>query len=130
MPAGSLRGGKDTTGIPGSSAGRGEGRQAAGFQGLDPEPQTSHVWEQVANLVEAPVPLLGRFEPKFLDLPKEVLVTVMRKQQRYFPVEEEGSGKLLPCFVAVPNGHLDVAAVRKGNEAVLRSTFNSYILTP
>ena len=76
-------------------------------------------------MVEAPVPLLGRFEPKFLELPKEVLVTVMRKHQRYFPVEEEGSGKLLPCFVAVPNGQLDVAAVRKGNEAVLRSASDS-----
>ena len=82
-------------------------------------------------MVEAPFPLLGRFDPKFLSLPKEVLVTVMRKHQRYFPlvegeeegegeVEAGGGGKLLPCFVAVPNGRLDEGAVRRGNEAVLR----------
>ena len=81
---------------------------------------------QVANLVESPHPLLGSFHRDFLQLPPEVLVTVMRKHQRYFPVvvpggASEGRGhQLLPYFVAVPNGQLDEEAVRSGNEAVLR----------
>ena len=73
--------------------------------------------------MEAPVPLLGSFDRKFLALPKEVLVTVMKKHQRYFPVEDRQSGQLLPNFVAVPNGKLDEECVRRGNEAVLRYYF-------
>jgi glycyl-tRNA synthetase len=79
---------------------------------------------EVANLVEHPTALLGRFEPEYLALPQEVLVTVMKKHQRYFPVAEAESGELLPYFVAVRNGddrHLDV--VRKGNEDVIRARF-------
>jgi glycyl-tRNA synthetase len=94
--------------------------------------------KEVARLVEAPFPLLGSFDPKFLDLPRDVLVTVMRKHQRYFPVEETGgseggsggdgsegsSRKLLPAFVLVANGNsVDPATVVAGNEAVLRARF-------
>lgn len=85
---------------------------------------------EVANLVEAPVPLLGRFDERFLELPSEVLVTVMKKHQRYFPVEDArgaggaaGGRRLLPAFIAVPNGRLDEACVRAGNEAVLRARY-------
>ena len=78
--------------------------------------------------MESPHPLLGSFNRDFLQLPSEVLVTVMRKHQRYFPVVAAGSAseqqqqghELLPYFVAVPNGQLDEEAVRSGNEAVLR----------
>jgi hypothetical protein len=56
---------------------------------------------QVAYLVEAPSPLLGRFDPAFLTLPREVLVTVMRKHQRYFPIEDAATGQLKPAFVTV-----------------------------
>ena len=65
---------------------------------------------------------MGAFDPAFLALPREVLVAVMRKHQRYFPVEQ--GGKLLPYFIAVRNGgsqHLD--SVTRGNEHVLRARF-------
>lgn len=61
---------------------------------------------------------MGSFDEDFLELPPEVLVMVMRKHQRYFPVYD---GKALkPCFVTVANGPIDEDAVREGNQAVLR----------
>ncbi|HEX6386963.1 MAG TPA: glycine--tRNA ligase subunit beta, partial [Anaerolineae bacterium] len=78
---------------------------------------------EVANLVERPTPLRGRFSERFLELPAEVLVAVMRKHQRYFPIYDD-RGKLLPYFIAVRNGdekHLDI--VVEGNEQVLRARF-------
>ncbi|MFN2247293.1 MAG: glycine--tRNA ligase subunit beta, partial [Candidatus Promineifilaceae bacterium] len=78
---------------------------------------------EVTNLVEYPTPLLGEFEKRFLSLPEEVLVAVMRKHQRYFPVYGN-NGRLLPYFIAVRNGdgeHLDI--VREGNEHVIRARF-------
>ena len=82
--------------------------------------------EEVTNLVEHPTALRGQFDPTYLSLPPEVLITVMKKHQRYFPVlaGPEGLDKLLPYFIAVRNGdteHLDV--VRRGNEEVLRARF-------
>ena len=79
--------------------------------------------DEVTYLVEAPTAFLGRFEPSFLELPSEVLVSVMKKHQRYFPVWSE-EGKLLPFFVGVRNGdaeHLEVVA--DGNEQVIRARF-------
>lgn len=76
---------------------------------------------EVTNLVEYPTALAGSFSPDYLALPKEVLVTLMREHQRYFPVARAGGG-LLPKFIAVRNGgaeHLDI--VRAGNEKVLRA---------
>jgi glycyl-tRNA synthetase len=78
--------------------------------------------DEIANLVEAPTPVLGTFDPAFLDLPKEVLVMVMRKHQRYFPVED-ADGALLPYFVTVANGTIDPSTVQAGNEAVLRARY-------
>ena len=78
---------------------------------------------EVANLVEQPTVLLGSFDAEYLKLPREVLVAVMRKHQRYFPVEKDGV--LLPHFIAVRNGgpqHLDT--VVQGNEHVLRARFS------
>ncbi|MGQ9889349.1 MAG: glycine--tRNA ligase subunit beta [Aggregatilineales bacterium] len=77
----------------------------------------------VANLVEAPTALRGTFDADYLTLPREVLITVMRKHQRYFAVED-ADGQLLPYFIAVRNGdreHLD--NVIAGNEHVLRARF-------
>ncbi|MFN2226236.1 MAG: glycine--tRNA ligase subunit beta, partial [Anaerolineae bacterium] len=76
------------------------------------------------NLVERPTAVLGRFEPEYLALPDQVLITVMKKHQRYFPVVDEKSGDLMACFVAVRNGderNLDV--VRQGYEDVVRARF-------
>jgi glycyl-tRNA synthetase len=79
--------------------------------------------EEVTNLVEQPTALLGRFGEEYLTLPAEVLVAVMKKHQRCFPIVND-EGQLLPHFVAVRNGgdeHLDV--VRRGNEEVIRARF-------
>src|ERR1700687_3770186 len=78
----------------------------------------------VVNLTEFPSVILGRFDPEFLDLPEEVLVTVMRDHQKYFAVED-ANGKLLPHFLAVLNtvGDSD-GLIRHGNERVLRARFN------
>jgi glycyl-tRNA synthetase len=79
------------------------------------------VLDEVVNLVEEPLAILGSFEERYLDLPAEVLTTVMRKHQRYLHVS--AAGRLLPHFVAVANGACDPAVVRAGNEAVLRARF-------
>jgi glycyl-tRNA synthetase len=78
--------------------------------------------DEVTNLVEQPEPVLGGFAARYLELPAEILTTVMRKHQRYLPVRDAGGG-LLPYFVAVANGHCDHEVVRAGNEAVLRARY-------
>src|SRR6267142_33485 len=78
----------------------------------------------VVNLTEFPSAILGSFDPEFLELPEEVLVTVMRDHQKYFAVEDAG-GKLLPHFLAVLNTAGDSQGlIRRGNERVLRARFN------
>jgi glycyl-tRNA synthetase len=97
------------------------------------------VLDEVTFLVERPTALLGSFAQESLALPREVLIAVMKKHQRYFPVQEvsdaQASGArsdvpvtldtpLLPYFIAVRNGdaeHLDI--VRDGNEHVIRARF-------
>lgn len=78
--------------------------------------------DQITDLVEQPLPLLGTFDESYLSLPDAVLTTVMRKHQRYLPVRDE-DGALLPMFVTVANGPVDVELVRAGNEAVLRARY-------
>lgn len=82
----------------------------------------SDLLDEVVNLVEAPLPVLGKFDESFLELPKELLIMVMQKHQKYFAMTDE-NGKLLPYFVTVANGSIDDKVVRKGNEAVLRARF-------
>ncbi|XP_050386731.1 glycine--tRNA ligase, chloroplastic/mitochondrial 2 isoform X2 [Argentina anserina] len=77
---------------------------------------------EVVNLVEAPVPVLGEFKRSFLELPSDLLTMVMQKHQKYFSVRNENGG-LLPYFIAVANGAIDERVVRKGNEAVLRARY-------
>lgn len=75
--------------------------------------------EEVAALVEWPVPITGAFDEKFLALPEEVMVAVLETQQRYFPLRD-AQGKLLPKFVAVSNIQSKrPAEVRRGNERVI-----------
>jgi glycyl-tRNA synthetase len=76
--------------------------------------------EEVTNLVEAPVALRGGFDRSHLDLPREVLVSVMKVHQRYFPVESKGG--LLPYFIAVGNG-VGGRQVIHGHEQVIRARF-------
>lgn len=75
--------------------------------------------EEIAALVEWPVPVLGSFAAKFLALPDEVIEVVMETQQRYFALRD-AEGKLLPKFVAVSNiRSKQPAEVRRGNERVI-----------
>ncbi|MFU1792752.1 glycine--tRNA ligase subunit beta [Paenibacillus azoreducens] len=77
--------------------------------------------EEVLFLVETPTVLFGTFDPSFLSIPQEVLITSMREHQRYFPVLDE-QGKLLPYFVTVRNGDgTSLNVIAKGNEKVLRA---------
>ncbi|MCE5258901.1 MAG: glycine--tRNA ligase subunit beta [Chloroflexi bacterium] len=85
-------------------------------------PDDPALLREVANLVEYPLVLCGAFDAKYLRLPQEVLLAVMRKHQRYIPVEK--AGKLQPYFLAVANGHnLDTPTVRYGNEQVLAARY-------
>ena len=80
--------------------------------------------ETLVYLTEHPTPIVGSFDAEFLELPEEVLVTVMRHHQKYFSVEDD-HGKLAPQFVAVMNIPSDPEGfVRRGNERVLRARFN------
>lgn len=85
--------------------------------------------DEVTSLVEWPVPLTGQFEPRFLDLPREVLIATLQDHQRYFPIQEPrakgsqgGSTPALKArFVAVANlESRDPAQVRAGNERVVK----------
>jgi len=81
--------------------------------------------ETVVHLTEWPTVVLGNFEPEYLALPEEVLVTVMRDHQKYFAVEDK-DGKLAPHFLAVLNTQVDAegeAIIRHGNARVLRARF-------
>jgi len=79
--------------------------------------------DEVNNLVERPTALLGKFDPESLKLPAEVLISVMKKHQRYFPVIKP-DGSLLPYFIAVRNGDdQKIETVTDGNEQVIRARF-------
>ncbi|PWH16576.1 MAG: glycine--tRNA ligase subunit alpha/beta [Anaerolineae bacterium] len=84
--------------------------------------------DEVTHLVEAPAVLRGSFEAAHLELPREVLISVMKKHQRYFPVQKE-DGTLLPYFITVANkpvtnGSCEGAEViLEGNEHVIRARF-------
>lgn len=76
---------------------------------------------EVTQLLEWPAALMGSYDPEYLEIPEEVVITPMREHQRYFPVRSK-DGKLLNKFITVRNGnaeHLDI--VRAGNEKVLKA---------
>ena len=118
----------------------------ANFVLLDPEERKARILEGIERLLasengfqlkeneellktlvyitEYPTALLGSFDPSFLSLPEEVLITVMRGHQKYFSVEQ-AAGTLAPRFVAVMNLDADSSgAIRHGHERVLRARFN------
>lgn len=77
--------------------------------------------DTVTNLVEHPWGVCGTFDEKFLEIPREVLVTSMREHQKYFPVVG-ADGKLLPLFVAVNNTRIDdMQLAVNGHQRVLRA---------
>jgi glycyl-tRNA synthetase beta chain len=82
--------------------------------------------DTVTHLTEWPSVVLGGFDREFLELPDEVLVTVMRDHQKYFALEN-AQGKLEPYFLAVLNTRPEengIETIRHGNESVLRARFN------
>lgn len=97
---------------------------AASVQGeVEPDPE---LVLEVADLVEAPRGVLGSFDAGFLRLPREVLITVMKKHQRYFPVQREG--ELLPFFITIsncggPDYDEELPLVVEGNEHVIGARF-------
>jgi len=77
--------------------------------------------DEVTFLVEEPTVFAGRFDERFLTLPRDVIIAAMRGHQRYFAVEAP-SGALMPFFLCVMNGPPDfVDGIRRGNERVLVS---------
>jgi glycyl-tRNA synthetase beta chain len=96
-------------------------RTVAGARWREDEPLV----ETVTHLTEWPTVILGNFEPEYLALPEEVLVTVMRDHQKYFAVED-AAHKLAPHFLAVLNTQATeegAAIIRHGNARVLRARF-------
>jgi glycyl-tRNA synthetase beta chain len=87
--------------------------------------EDSALIETVVHLTECPSVVLGDFEPEYLALPEEVLVTVMRDHQKYFAIEG-ADGKLAQHFLTVLNTQVDQegeAIIRHGNARVLRARF-------
>lgn len=79
--------------------------------------------DEVTALCEWPVALLGRFDAAYLEVPPEVLIETMQKNQKYFPVFG-GDGALLPCFITICNiDSRDPDLVRAGNERVIVPRF-------
>lgn len=77
--------------------------------------------DEVTQMVEFPHPVVGAFEEKYLDLPPELLITVIKKHQRYFAVTGD-DGNLLRYFVTVSNTvPRDVSLVAAGNGRVVRA---------
>ena len=82
---------------------------------------TEALLDEVTALTEWPVALAGKFEERFLELPREVLTATLEDHQRYFPVES-AERRLLPAFIAVANiASREPARVRAGNERVVRA---------
>ncbi|AFY45226.1 glycine--tRNA ligase subunit beta [Nostoc sp. PCC 7107] len=79
--------------------------------------------KEVTNLVEWPSPVVGKFDSAFLNLPTEVITTVMVSHQRYFPVfKGENHQELLPNFITISNGDPTKSdIIAKGNERVIRA---------
>jgi glycyl-tRNA synthetase beta chain len=84
--------------------------------------------DEVTHLVERPVPVAGAFDPRYLALPREVLLASMGKHQRVFAVEGQ-DGALLPRFVAILDGKpTQPAAVRKTMERILNARLADSLL--
>jgi len=81
--------------------------------------EADDLYDEVASLVEWPVPITGSFDGRYLELPREVVVSTLTSHQRYFPVAN-AKGALLPYFITVANiESKDPAQVQRGNERVV-----------
>ncbi len=73
------------------------------------------------NLVEYPIPVAGKFDTEFLEVPDEILINAMREHQKYFAVVDSNQN-LMPCFIAVNNtAARDLALSATGHERVIRA---------
>ena len=101
-----------------TSAGLGIASTVGGKMLDDPD-----LLSEVANLVESPKVFLGEFDRQYLDIPQEVLMAVMKKHQRYFPILDDGN--LMPFFLGVHNADIeDSELVIQGNEKVISARFS------
>ena len=99
-----------------------QARKLADEVGGDPlnNETESDLVAEIAALVEWPVAISGKFDPKFLALPEEILIATLEDQQRYFPIRDKKTGKLLPHFITVANiESKDINQVKHGNERVI-----------
>lgn len=95
-----------------------QAEKAGGHAMVDPD-----LLDEVTALVEWPVALTGTFEPRFLEVPQEALISTMQDNQKYFPLVD-AEGHLLPQFIIISNLQSNhPATVRDGNERVLRPRF-------
>jgi len=86
--------------------------------------EDSALLDEIAGLVEWPVPLLGRIDPAFMTLPPEVMQVSMRVNQRYFALSDP-DGRAAPFFAFAANIEAtDGGGVIAGNERVLRARFS------
>lgn len=93
----------------------GFGKIVSGEPVSDPE-----LLDEVVNLTEFPVGILGDFSPEYLTMPDEVIVTVCKHHQRYFNFKKDG--KLIPKFLAISNNSvMDREVLKKGYEKVLKA---------
>ena len=104
---------------------RAQARRARIEAGLGPDvAPDGELLSTLVYFTEFPTPIRGGFDPSYLELPKEILSTVMRHHQRYFSVLKP-EGSLAPEFIAVTNTDGDPdGLIRQGNERVLRARFN------
>ncbi len=91
--------------------------ESYGLGGIPEYPQGLE--EEVANLVEFPFAVVGKFDEKYLELPERVIVTVLAHHQRFFCVKKEG--KLLPRFVAISGNIPKNGLIVKGYEKVIKA---------
>ncbi len=78
------------------------------------------IMNEVVDMVEYPYPVIGNIPDKYSDLPPELIIKVLKKDQRYFTLREKETGKLFPRFISVLNNiPTDEAVVLKGNEKVV-----------
>jgi glycyl-tRNA synthetase beta chain len=92
-----------------------EAKKIGGIAVFDPD-----LLDEVTALVEWPVALTGKFEPRFLQVPPEALIASMKEHQKYFHVLDAG-GKLMPNFITVANiASRDPSQIIDGNERVIR----------
>lgn len=93
-----------------------KGKEISGIPIIDEE-----LIDTVSNMVEYPHPICGEFDKRFLNLPEQVLITLMKEHQKYFALREM-EGALMPRFIAINNTiPRDDNLVRKGHERVLKA---------